>query len=146
MNTLVDDYELVSQFDPAVDRGVDEFEQRWKEYTDGVGAPPLRPGAKAATFRLRHLDDVDRKILRKLLTAADGEVSNELLDAAAALAIIGFTNAEGKDVRLSFSTERYALFEAQHVSADSVRAMKLAENMFSDIGATVVQRTFLRPS
>lgn len=146
MNTLVDDYELVSQFDPAIDRGADEFEQKWKQYTDGLGEPPLRPGAKPATFRLRHLDDVDRKILRKLLTANGGDVSNELLDAAAALAIIGFTTAEGKDLRLAFATERYALFEAQHLSADSVRAMRLAENMFSDIGATVVQRTFLRPS
>jgi hypothetical protein len=145
-NTLVEDYEFVSQFDPAVDRTAEDFELKWKQHLDGIAEVPLKPNAKPAKFRLRHLDDVDRKILRKMLSAGDGDVTQELLDAAAALAIIGFTDADGKELRLSFSTERYALFEATHVSGDSIRAMKLPDNALTDVGGAVLARTFTRPS
>lgn len=145
-NTLVDPYELISQFDPAVDRGGEDFDQAWRLYLDGQGEPPIKPNAKPAKFRLRHLDDVDRKILRKMLHASGNEPTSELFDAAAALALIGYTDPNGKDIKLSFATERYALFDASHVSADSIRALRLPDNTLTDIGGAVLARTFTRPS
>jgi hypothetical protein len=143
-NTLVKPYEVISQFDPAVDRDAPEFEHKWEMYLDGKDEPPLKPGAKAAVFRLRHLGELERKVLRKY--ASGGEVTEEFLDAAAALALVGYVRADGKEVRLKFGTERYALFETPHVNEESIREMDLAQNVLSDIGSVVLRRTYLRPS
>lgn len=144
MNTLVKDYEVISQFDPAVDRDVPEFAHRWEMYLDGKDEPPLKPGATPAKFRLRHLGDLERKVLRKHFSS--GEVTEEALDAAALLAIVGYTRADGQDVRLKFEKERYALVTTTHLSAASLEEMGLDANVLSDIGSVVLRRTYLRPS
>lgn len=104
-NTLVADYEFISQSDDAVDRpppvpdeapdpedkaavrayeaakkAALDFARAWDLYLDGKGDPPLRQGADPTVFVLRHFGPKERTALMPL--ASRSQVRLELARAA----------------------------------------------------------------
>lgn len=133
--TLVEDYDYVSKFDEAVDQSLPDFELRWKQYRDGVGEPPLIPGAKPVTFRLRHLGTAERMYL------SSAESGHERLLVAAGLAIVGVENL---GVEFRKDSSKFGPYKLVHAHAEVIAAIPV--EALADVGSLVIERVNLRPS
>ncbi len=140
-NTLVADYDYISEHDEAVDRSVEDFDLKWKHYRDGMGDPPLIPGSKPTVFRLRHLGSADRMFIG----AANG--GHELLLTAAGIALIGVTglsDEEGKPVVFRKDATKFGPYRITHAHGDIIAAIPMS--VLADIGSIAMERAALRPS
>lgn len=139
-NTLVDSYELISRYDDAVDVDAPDFEHRWKLYRDGMGEPPLKPGAEPSFIKLRHLSSTERHYL--IEKAQEGGA----LLAAARFALVGIRGLEidGREFRVEFETLSHGGVKFQVAARKSLDL--LPETIQIEIGGVVMDRLQPRPS
>lgn len=139
-NTLVDNYEIVSRYDDAVDDAVEDFEHKWKLYRDGMGDPPLRPGAEPSYITLRHLSSTERHFL--LEKSQEGGV----LLAAARFALVAIRGLEigGKPFEVRQETLTHGGVKFRVASRESLDA--LPEVIQVEIGGLAMERSQPRPS
>ena len=140
-HTLVKPYEVVSRQDDALDKDAPDFDLRWDQYLDGAGDPPLKPGAKPATFKLRHLKATERDRLAGL----DGDAAR-LCYAACALALMsvdGLVDEDGKPIKIRHDIDK-DLHALQVVSRESMDL--LGQALCVELGATALRRSSPRPN
>jgi len=142
-NTLVEDYEVISQFDDAVDKSVEDFDHKWKMYRDGMGEAPLKPGEKPTRFKMRHLSSVERAWLLEVAQSED----KGLYVAAVQLALTGVRDAldhEGKPLRVDREATTVGAMRLLTVKKQSLEALPL--EVIFELGSLAMERSAPRPS
>lgn len=142
-NTLVQDFEYVSQFDEAVDKSAEDFEHKWKIYRDGMGEPPLVAGSSPTRFKLRHVTSVERIYL---LEIAQGD-EHGLYIAAAAMSLVGAKGAAdeaGKPYEVKFETSTAGPLKIRHATKASLDALPV--EVLLELGSLAMERATARPS
>lgn len=139
-NTLVGDFEYVSPYDDAVDETVENFEERWSQYLDGMAEPPLKPGGEPTVFVLKHLTSVEMDRVKDIATK-HGTHAAAL--AACALGLKAAKNWDGKDY--TFQTEKDDWISPLRVlTADELN--KLSGEVRADLGLRVFMAAQPRPN
>ncbi len=141
--TLAEEYQYVSRQDDAVNSDAADFDEKWEQYVDGAGPPPLIPGAVPTKFTLRHLDTVARGKLMKYLARADDDPSTryEACVAAFALAVTGVEDClgpDGKPLKLTFDIDRDGEHPVRVLSAASLKEFELGWVL--EVGGFVLSR------
>jgi len=142
-NTLVEDFEYVSQYDEAVDKSAEDFDHKWTIYRDGLGDPPIKTGETPTRFKLRHLTATERLYLLEL---SQGE-EHGLYIAAAAIALIGvkgMNGADGKPHVIRQEVTHVGPVRLRHASKESLDAFPM--EILLELGGLVVERVTARPS
>ncbi len=142
-NTLVADYDYVSQFDEAVDRSADDFDHQWKVYRDGLGEPPLKVGESPTRFKLRHVTATERLYLLEL---SQGD-ERGLYIAAAAIGLVGakgLTGQDGKPVTIRQESTNVGTVRIRSATKDSLDALPM--EVLLELGGLVMERATVRPS
>jgi hypothetical protein len=142
-NTLVADYEYISQSDEAVDSEAEGFELKWKHYLDGMGEPPLKAGETPTIFKLRHLMPTERAYLAE---ASNGD-ERGLFIAAAAIALVGvkgFDGPDGKPLEVKQEVTRAGTVKIR--SANKATLDALPVGVLFELGALALERGRVRPS
>jgi hypothetical protein len=168
-NTLVGDYEYVSELDAAVARptppaeGADaeavkafeaaraEFGRRWRQYLDGMAEPPLLPGSKPIRIKLRHLSDAEREYVHEVLRSGDDE--SRVRAACFAATMIALVGAEGDGpdgpIEVAFETTKWGLIRIRYATEASVQALARAmtrPGLQGELGGLIFERMRVRPS
>lgn len=142
-HTLVENYEVVSRFDEAVDADAPEFEHKWKLYRDGAGDLPLKAGVSATRFQMRHVTSTERVYLLELY---QGEERGLML-AAAAIALVGakgLEDASGKPVEVRRAFTDIGPLRIQHASKETMDALPV--DVLLELGSVALDRMRPRPS
>lgn len=142
-NTLVHDYDYVSQFDEAVDKSGEDFEQKWKQYRDGMSEPPLLPGATPTIFKLRHVTSVEHAYLLELRQSDE----HGFFVAAAALALVGIkglAGENGKPVTFRKESTQVGPVRLQHAAKETLDALPI--EVLLELGVLAMERVAVRPS
>jgi len=108
--TLAGTYEYVVKADPAVDTECDDFEEKWRLYSDGQGSPPLKAGQSPTVFKLRHLRGRDENKMSPYLGRAGTkpEYMQDALYAVARIVLVGWDNMRdtgGQLVKMRTTTD-----------------------------------------
>lgn len=141
-NTLVEDYDYVTRFDPAVDAGREDFAAAWEQYLDGAGECPIKPGGKPTIFRLRHLRKVDRALLQSMARDYGGNgagVSDGAILWAFRLGVVGVNHPGSSPVNLSTQVTR----ESRHLDLASVELF--SDDVIIDVALRILSRLNLGP-
>jgi hypothetical protein len=122
--TLQTEYDFVCPTDPAIDTEVEGWREKYDQAIEvsDLDKMPLRPGAKPAVFRLRHLSRAERSYV---LDTLGGKGPNQAADAAVRLALVGTRDAsssDGKPIRVERDSRVDAFKAAREETLDVVAA------------------------
>lgn len=142
-NTLVEDFDVISQYDDSLDKDAPDFEQKWKEYRDGMGEPPLKAGEQPTRFKLRHITSTEHTYLSELAYGGD----KGLFIGAAALALVsvkGMVGPDGHPVAVVQEVTKVGPLRLR--SADKATLDKFPLEVLLELGAIAMERSTVRPS
>ena len=142
-NTLVADYEYISQFDEAVDKSAEDFDHKWKLYRDGMAEPPLKAGEKPTFFKLRHVTSSERAYLLEL---AQGNERGLFLGAAAIglIGVKGLDGADGKPLQVRQESTTVGTIRLRSATKESLDVLPL--EVLLELGGLVMERLTVRPN
>jgi len=144
-STLVKDYECICKSDPAVDKTVDDFDNKWSQYTLGKAECPLRAGAKPTIFTLGHIMGKPRGLLEKETSYHHVEGKSQVSVGSAIAAFkIAFRSVEnfqvdGKEFIPKFTVEN----GVKLLSNEST--LHFPDHIVVEVGARAQSRTYLDP-
>lgn len=144
--SVIGEYEYVSQFDEAVDRSIDDFDERWGRYLDGADEPPLKPGSTPTIFRLRALGAREVDAVQSVTDDGDRAV----LGAAFLLGAVGAKNwsRPGDSITFRRETSKIGMNTVSIVDMDALGDIDgvSAQAVMLDVGARVIRSMVPSPN
>ncbi len=142
-STLVENFDVISAYDDAVDKDAPDFDQRWKQHRDGMGDPPIKAGETPTRFKLRHISSTERTYLVEIAQGDD----KGLYIGAAALALVGVSGMvddEGRQIVVAQEVTKVGPLRIR--SATKATLDKLPVEVLLELGALAMERSTVRPS
>lgn len=145
-SALTGTFDYVSETDPAVDTGIENFEEQWDKYRSGeLKEPPLKAGKEPTIWKIRYLRPSHMSKLAPYLIKAtkQDEWAMPASWAVTAVALSGVDNAKdelGHNVKVMFEKDDDG---EQIVSKEFMEA--LGFELITEISGVALERRTLSP-